>query len=166
MSLVSDQQDRVTVAGEPPGFEVDLGDQRARRVDDGEPAPSGILVNLRGDSVRRQDEHRALRRVALVLHEHGALGLEVPDHVDVVHDLLPDVDRRPIDAQGSLNRVHGALHSRAVATGPGEEDASRHGFMVPLGSFRPSLTTNSPRADSQVVTGPPGEGSPRMAWRT
>src|SRR5207248_1242527 len=50
----------------------------------------------------------------------------VPDHVDVVHDLLADVHRPAIDAQGTLDRVDRAFHAGAVAAGPRKEDSLRH----------------------------------------
>ena len=115
-----------------------------------------MLVDLRGNAVGRQDEHRALGDVAFVLHEHGTLRLEVMDDVDVVHDLLADVYGGTVDAQGPLDRVHGPLHSGTVAPWPGEKDAVGHGFMVPLGMLRPARSTNSPRLASHIRTGPPG----------
>jgi hypothetical protein len=78
----------------------------------------------------RQHDDRPLRHLGLVLHEDRAFALEVPDHVDVVDDLLADEHRRPVDAQGPLDGVDRAFDPRAVAARPGEEDPSGHAFMV------------------------------------
>ena len=146
MALVADQQDGVAVPVEPLRLQVHLRHQRARRVDDPEPAEVGVRIHLRRHAVGRQDDHRALGDLRLLLHEDRALPLQVPDHVEVVHDLLADVDRRAIDPEGSLHGVDGSLHARAVAARPGQQDSAGHGFMVPGGVRRPDPAPGSRRS--------------------
>ena len=56
------------------------------------------------------------------LDENGALRLQPLDHIFVVYDLVADVDRRAIDAQGLLDRVDGTHHTGAEAARGAEEN--------------------------------------------
>src|SRR4051794_30727644 len=69
---------------------------------------------------------RALGDVLLVLDEHGAAVAQLGDDVLVVHDLLADVDRRAVQLERSLDRLHGAIDARAVAARGGKEDLLDH----------------------------------------
>ena len=93
MTGVTDQHDAMAVGRVAPGLDVHLRHERTRRVDRVETALGGVLVHRRRDAVGREHERRALRHVPLVVDEHGATALEVPDDVRVVDDLLADVDR-------------------------------------------------------------------------
>src|SRR5690606_33401688 len=56
--------------------------------------------------------------------EDGALLLQGLHDVLVVHDLVPDVDGGPVLLEGLLDGDHGAVHTRAVTTGGGEQDTA------------------------------------------
>src|SRR5262249_19023090 len=53
------------------------------------------------------------RDLGQLLDEHRALGLEVLDHVLVVHDLVAHVDRRPVFHQRALDDLDRAHHAGA-----------------------------------------------------
>src|SRR5690606_29509789 len=59
----------------------------------------------------------------LLLDEDRAALRELGDDVLVVDDLLAHVDRRPVDLERLLDRLHGTVAPRAVAARRGEQDA-------------------------------------------
>jgi hypothetical protein len=63
--------------------------------------------------VRRKDDRRPKRRVGLGLHEDRAASLEVADDVSVVHDLMPNVNRRPVMLERQLNSLDSPLYAGA-----------------------------------------------------
>ena len=112
VALVPDQQDVVVVRGEALGLVVDLGHQRAGRVDRLQAALGGLVVHHRGDAVGGEHDRLALGHLVELLDEDRAAGLEVRDHVLVVHDLLAHVDRRAVEVERLLDRDHGAVDAR------------------------------------------------------
>ena len=125
VALVADHHDRVAVGGEAPRRDVDLGHQRAGGVDRPQAAGGGVLVDGRGDAVGGEDDHLALRHLGLLLDEDRAALGELLDHVLVVDDLLADVDGRPVEVEGALDGLHGAVDAGAVAARRGEQDPLR-----------------------------------------
>ena len=103
-----------------------LGDERADGVDDLEPALRALLVDLRRDAVRREDDQLALGNLVLGLDEDRAAGLEVADDMDVVDDLVAHVDRRPMLLEQLLDDVDRAHDSGAEASRRGDENALAH----------------------------------------
>jgi len=104
---------------------VDLGHQRAGGVDGEEAARARLLVDGLGDAVGRENHHAgALRRLSELLDEDDALGLQRVDDVLVVDDLVPDVDRRPVDLQRPLDDVDRARHPSAKAARGAQNDAN------------------------------------------
>ena len=132
---VPDQHDRPASVGEPPGLEVDLGDERAGGVQDRESSPLGVRVHLGSDAVSREHDHGALGDLGLLLDEDRALGLEIADDVRVVDDLLAHVDRRPVGSERALDGLHGSLDPGAVPARGGEQDLGRHAPMLPGASM-------------------------------
>jgi hypothetical protein len=124
VALVPDQQDVVSLGGEPPGLVMHLGDQRAGGIDRAQPALGCLLAHLRGDPVRGENHHRALRDLLGLLDEDRTALLERADHVSVVHNLLADVDGSAKALQRLLDGLHRPVYARAVTTGLREQDAS------------------------------------------
>jgi len=107
-----DEDDGVALAGELHGLAVDLGHQRAGRVDRAQLPALGLRVDRRRDAVRREDRHRALGdRVVELLDEDRAALAQLLDHVLVVDDLLADVDGGAVQRERALDRLHGAVHA-------------------------------------------------------
>ena len=90
-------------------------------------AGGGVLVDRRGDAVGGEDDHLALGHLGLLLDEDRAALGELLDDVLVVDDLLAHVDRRPVEVERALDRLHGAVDARAVAARGGEQNPLRGG---------------------------------------
>ncbi len=151
VALVTDEQDVEVVAGEAHGLAVDLGDQRAGRVDGLQAQGLGLLVDHGGDAVGAEDDGGALGHLVGLLHEHRATLLQRGDDVLVVDDLLADVDGRAVELEGLLHRHDGAVDARAVPAGRGQEHALggvsggvSHGPIVGCGAGRPQSAPWSP----------------------
>src|SRR6266705_1906019 len=125
VAFVTDKYDVIALASELAGLLVDLGHQRAGGVDDLEITRPGLLVDLRGDAVGREDHGRARRDLVQLVHEDGALGLEPAHDVQVVHDLLAHVDGGAIGLEGDLDDVDGPVHTGAVPTRGRQQHAPR-----------------------------------------
>ena len=83
-------------------------------------ARGGLLVHHRRDAVGGEHDRLALGHLVELLDEDRPAGLQVGDHVLVVHDLLAHVDRRAVEVERLLDRDHGAVDAGAVATGRGQ----------------------------------------------
>ena len=73
---------------------VDLGDQRAGRVEHRQAARLRFVDHRLGDAVGAEHRHRAVGNFIQLLDEDGALALELLDHMAVVDDLVADIDGR------------------------------------------------------------------------
>ena len=123
VARMADEDDRVAVAGELHGLAVDLGHQRAGRVDRAQRAPLGLRVDGRRHAVGGEDRHRALGdRVVELLDEDGAALAQLLDHVLVVDDLLAHVDRGAVELERALDGLHGAVDAGAVAARRGQQE--------------------------------------------
>ena len=121
MAGVADEHDRVALGRELLGLDVDLGDQRAGGVDRVQAPLGGVRVHAGGDPVRREHDRRALGHLGLGLDEDRAALAQLLDDVLVVDDLLAHVDRRAVELERALDRLHGSVHARAVAARRGEQ---------------------------------------------
>jgi hypothetical protein len=79
-------------------------------------------VHDRRDAVRGEDDGGALGHLVVLLDEDGPALLQRLDDVLVVHDLLADVDRRPVGLQRLLDRDDGPVDAGAVAARGSEQD--------------------------------------------
>ena len=124
VALMAHQDDVVVFLREAHGLAVHLGHERAGRVDRGEVAGGGGLVDGRGDAVRGEDDAGALGHlVGLLDEDRAALGQRLDDEL-VVDDLLAHVDGRAVELEGLFDDVDGAVHSGAVSAGGGQEDTT------------------------------------------
>jgi hypothetical protein len=168
VALVPDQEDVVVLLGEADGFLVDLGDQRAGRVDGGELAGRGLVVDDRGDAVRREHDDGPLGDLRRPLDEDRTLLFQGLHDELVVDDFVADIDRGPVLLQGLLDGDHGTVDSRAIATGGGEEDtaASRSSHA----SHRKAAPGGSKITALGRLAGSSGTGGARerlrRAWRS
>ena len=125
MALVADQDDRVALGGELAGLDVDLGDQRAGRVDRPQAARGGVGVHAGATPWAEKTTISPSGHLGLLLDEDRAALLELLDDVLVVDDLLAHVDRRAVEVERVLDRLHGAIDARAVAARRREQDPLR-----------------------------------------
>ena len=84
----------------------------------------GLLMHHGGDAVRGEDHDRALGHLVGLVDEDRAALLETPYDVQVVHDLLAHVDGGAVQLEALLDRLDGAIDTRAVAPRLGEENPS------------------------------------------
>ena len=146
MTVVADEDDRVALRRELASLDVDLGDERARRIDRAQVAHGGVLVHRRGDAVGAEDDEGALGNLGLLLDEDRAALAQLLDDVLVVDDLLADVDGRAVDVERVLDRLHGAVDPGAVTARGRQEDArgrvqlgGRHAHRVEIRPARQAI---------------------------
>ena len=133
--LVADERDEVAAVGVAPRLGVHLVHERARRVDDPEPAPLRVLLHRRRDAVGREDADRALRDLVLRLDEDRAEPLEAAQDVVVVDDRVADVDRRAVLLEQPLDDLDRAVDAGAERARRGEEDAAPHAATASSSAF-------------------------------
>ena len=121
MALVADVDDAVALAGAHLDLVMDLGDERAHRVDDVAAALAGRGDDLGRRPVGRQHDRRARRDVGDVVDEHHALALEALDDQAVVDDLVVAVDGRLERADHPHQRLDGHLDAGAEPSRLGQE---------------------------------------------
>src|SRR3954463_7406296 len=117
VTLVTDQEDVVTLAVEPPCLRVHLCHQWTRRVDRAKRSLCRLLVHDGSDAMRRKDDHGAFWHLVGLLDEHRAEAFEPPYDVGVVHDLFADIDRGPVALQRTLYGQDRTVDAGAVAAG-------------------------------------------------
>ena len=88
VAFVADVDDAVALPGAHLHLVVDLGDQRAHRVDDVRTTSTGGFDDSGRRPVRRQHDRHADRHVADVVDEHHPEPLEALDDESVVDDLV------------------------------------------------------------------------------
>ena len=119
---VADQDHVEAVARVAADFHVHLGDERAGRVEHGEPAPLGLLLHAARHAVRAEDDGRAVRHGVELVHEHGAEAAQAVHDELVVHHLVAHVDRRAEQLDRALHDVDRAVDAGAEAPRVREQD--------------------------------------------
>ncbi|CAB4347535.1 unannotated protein [freshwater metagenome] len=123
MAIVANQDDRVTVLGELDRLAVNLGYQRAGRVDRLQFPFRRLGVDRWSDTVSREDRDRAFGdRIVQLVDKDRAGVAQLLDDVLVVDDLLTDVDRCAVGLERALDRLDGAIDSGAVTARSGEQN--------------------------------------------
>ena len=119
-------------------------------------------MHRRRDAVGGEDDRLALRNLGLLVHEHGPARFEVTDDVQVVDDLLPHVDRRPVQIERPLDRLDGALDACAVAARRRQEDLPHHAASVALNQCQTScpVSDTSRETEKPAARGVVAAGSP------
>ena len=117
-------------------------------------ALGGVLVHARGDAVGREDDHLALGHLGLLVDEDRAALRQLLDDVLVVDDLLAHVDRRAVQVERVLDRLHGTIDARAVAARRRQQD--------PLGP-RARCRGGGGHVQHRVPGRPQGRASARVA---
>ena len=106
---------------------------------------------------------RAFRDVLLAVDEHRAARLEVANDVDVVDDLVPNVDRRPVRLEELLDDVDRADHTCAEAARRRDENTPAHTITVSnpsrWASHRYGARARAPRPQRRARRTPVGHGA-------
>ena len=79
----------------------------------------------RRDAMSREDDDGTFWHLFSFLDEDRSFSFQVLNDVLVMHDLLADVHRRPIQIKRLLNRHDGTINTRAVTTRSRKEHTSR-----------------------------------------
>ncbi len=82
---------------------VHLGDERTGRIEHRQVAVRRLVLDAFRHPMGAEDGHRVGRHLRELLDEARPLGLEVFDHVLVVHDLVAHVDGRAVFLQRALD---------------------------------------------------------------
>ncbi len=128
MAGVADQDDFPTQGPVTTALVVHLGNQRTGGVDHRQVPFSGQLLDPLGDAVGGEDGHGAGRDFVQFVDEHSPAGAQVLDHVAIVDDFVPDVDRRTVFLQRPLDDFDCPLNAGAEAAGLSQEHAD-HGLI-------------------------------------
>jgi methionine-rich copper-binding protein CopC len=96
---------------------MDLGHQRARRVENLEIARVRLVFHRLRHAVGTEDRHRPGRHFRKVLDEARALGAQPFDNMPVVYDLVANVHRRAELLERALDNVDRTYDARAKAAG-------------------------------------------------
>ncbi len=128
MPFVTDQQDRVPLAGVANRLEVHLRHQRASGVDRSQAPLAGHAANLGRDAVRRIEQRRPLGHFFQVVDENSPLFAKSIDDVFVVNDLVIDVDGRAVHLDRQLEAFDRHVDAGTEAARGGEDDS--HGWPL------------------------------------
>src|SRR4029077_15665932 len=115
VAVVTDEHDRVAVLGEAHRLAMDLRDEWTGRVDRVQAAYLRALAHAGRYPVGGEHAHRALRHFDLLFDEDRAALPQLLDDVLVVDDLLAHVHRSAVNLERAFDRLHGAIHARAVS---------------------------------------------------
>ena len=118
---MADHHDLAAVLAHPRDFDMDFGDERARRVEHRETARLGLRAHRFGDAVRGEHDGAAARDLVQLLDEHRAFRLQVVDDEAVVDDLVAHVDRRAELRERLLDDRDRAVDAGAEAARIGEQ---------------------------------------------
>jgi len=110
---MADEDHRPAAGGILAPLDVDLGDERAGRVQHPQGARAGIGLDRARHAVRTEDRHRLRRHFVQVFDEHGALGAQAVDHRLVVDDFVAHVHGRTMPFERALDDLDGSDDARA-----------------------------------------------------
>jgi len=100
---MADQHDFATGGGIAPALVVHLGNQRAGGVDYRQTALAGQFFHTLRDTVGAEDGHGARGNLVEFVDEHRAALAQILNHVPVVHDFVPHINRRAVLLQRPLD---------------------------------------------------------------
>ena len=159
MAGMADQQDGAPGLVVALDLAVHLGDQRAGGIGEQQAATARLGRDRLGHAMGGEDDQPILGHLVQLLDEHGTQPAQLVHHMAVVDDLVADIDRCPVLAQGGLDHVDGALDAGAEAARPGEQDGERNGRRQrQKAGFRlkPQAAYHIGRADATALLRPDG----------
>ena len=125
VSLVSDEDDLVTLPAVTSRFVVYLAHQRTGRIDHPQPADAGLVLHFPGHAMGAEHRDGVLRDVFDVFDEASALVAQTVDNVLVVDNFVANVDGRTIDLERSFDDVDGPDDSGTESSRLCEQDMQR-----------------------------------------
>src|SRR6185503_12329873 len=122
MAGMADQHDLAPLIGVALALAMDLGDQRAGGVDHRQVARFGLVLDGAGYAVGAENRHAAGRDFSELVDEMRALGAQSLDHMPVMDDLVPDIDRGSVFLECALDDFDRALDAGAKPSWLGQND--------------------------------------------
>src|SRR5262249_28734003 len=132
---------------------MDLGNERTGGIEIEEVPPRRILRDRLRNSVRREDDRAAGFDLIELVDKDRAFLLEAPNHMTIVDDFIPDIDRRPVFLEGEFDDLDRTVDPGAEATGGCQEDFALlfHTYSVAPRCWLPSVD-ESKREKRLLVT--------------
>src|SRR3954470_4262299 len=115
MAAMTDHDDLAALLAHPCDLDVHFRHQRARRIEDAQTARLGVLPHRLGHAVSAEYPRATRRHLGQVFDEYRTLHPQIVDDVLVVDDFVPNIDRRPMDLQRTLDDLDGTVHAGAEA---------------------------------------------------
>src|SRR5439155_5530275 len=117
MAGMPDQDQGPALGHIPLALIMDLGDQGAGGVEDGQAADGSLFLDAAGYAMGAEHGDRVRRHFRQVFDEDRTLVLQAFDHVLVVHDLVADIDRGTVFIERTLDYFDGTHDARAKSAG-------------------------------------------------
>ena len=140
MAGMADQHDLAAAPMMDFGLAMHLGDQRTGGVEREEVAAAGLRRHRFRHAMGGEDHRRVgVGDLVEFLDEDRALGAQALDHVAVVHDLVADIDRRPVSA--SARSTESMARTTPAQKPRGEHSSTRSGGLpgAAIGSIGMSM---------------------------
>ena len=127
---------------------MNLGDQRAGRVDIDHLPAFRLCRDGFGDAVGGEDDRTVVRRFVKFVDEDRALGFQRFDDELVVDDFMPDIDRGAVPFQRLLDNQDGPVDAGAESARSGEQNRKLRQFrhVQVLDPRRPKIPSASAAA--------------------
>ncbi len=119
VTRMPDQHDFPVLACVAATFVMNLGDQRAGRIDHRQPTIRRCFLDALGDAVSGKHRHRSRRNFIKLIDEHRAPSPQILHDMPVVHDFVTHVDRRSVFLQRAFDDFDCPLDAGAEAAGLG-----------------------------------------------
>ena len=121
VARVANEEDVPPFLDHPLRLPVHLGNQRARRVDVGQPAILRLGRNRFGHAVGGEDDRPVVGHFVELIDEYRAQFPQPIHDEAVVDDLVADIDRRAESFERELDDLDRAVDSRAEAARSGDQ---------------------------------------------
>ena len=106
-------------------FDVNLGHQGARGIEHAQPPLLCVALHYLRYAVRREHHDAACRHLIELVDKHGALGAQIVDHILVVHDFMPNVNRCAMHRERPLDDFDRAVNAGTKTTRLREDNFHR-----------------------------------------
>ncbi len=124
---MTDQNDFTSHIGVTLTFLVDFGDKGAGCINDRQITIFSFADNHLGHAMCAENSDRTIGNFIKLFNKDSALVAERLNNELVMHDLVADIDRRPIDFESFLNDINGPLDAGAKTARLGQNNSQgRH----------------------------------------
>ncbi len=136
---VADEDDVAAFGDQPLGLAMDLGDERAGRIDITEAAVQSGGGHGLGHAVGREHHRPVVGNLVELVDEHRAELAQAIDDKAVVDDLVADVDRRSELLERQLDDLDRAVDAGAESARRGDQHVKGRQFIQGAGHVRHRL---------------------------